>query len=129
MINIRKASLPLVDFARILSLKGQIGVISTDQRLNALLEKGTISKEEYYEFHQAFHFMMNLRIKYQVKTITTVGENPSNLIDPERLTNIERVTLKEVFKLVEEYLDKASSDSIIQRSFLGLARLSKIKKK
>lgn len=129
MINLRMASLPLVDFARILSLKGQISAISTDQRLNALLEKRTITKKEFYEFHQAFHFMMNLRIKYQVKALTATGETLSNLIDPDRLTNIERVTLKEVFKLVEEYLAKVSSDSIIQRSFHGLARLSKIKKK
>ena len=86
-------------------------------------------KAEYYEFHQAFHFMMNLRIKYQVKTITVDQTDPTNYIDPDRLTNIERVTLKEVFKLVEQYLTKSSSESLLQRSFHGLARLSKIKKK
>jgi len=101
-LDINAAMEPIADFIRLCALSNKIYYTNTGDRLTALLESGKLPKEEYYELLQAYYFMMQLKLKYQVKAIVHENSTPDDLIDPSRLTNIERVTLKTAFKVVED---------------------------
>ena len=94
---------PIVDLIRVYSLKHQVMETNTGQRLKELYKKDLFRKEEYYELLQAYYFLMNLRLKNQAKTIIRNQGAPTNYIEPKGLTNIERVTLREIFKVIERF--------------------------
>jgi len=110
VLDIKKAMTPIVDFARIYALSNGIRTTNTTERLLALLDKGSIRKKEYYELIQAYHFMMFIRLKHQTKMMTRKNKRPNNLVEPDKLTNIERVTLKEVFKVVDKYQSRLTQE-------------------
>jgi len=56
---------------------------------------------------------MNLRLKKQTEQIMQDHTTPDNYIDLSNLTKIERVTLKEIFKIIENFQSK------IKISFTG----------
>ncbi len=102
VIDIKKAMMPVIDFARIYALKNQITEQNTGERLRQLVEKGVIQEKEFQELHQAYYFMMRLRLVHQSRQLAN-QQLPDNLIDPKSLSQIETVTLKEIFKIVEKY--------------------------
>ena len=110
VLDIKKAMTPIVDYARICALSNGIRTTNTTERLLALLDKGSIKKVEYYELIQAYHFMMYIRLKHQTKMISRQNKRPNNLVEPDKLTNIERVTLKEVFKVVDKYQSRLTQE-------------------
>ncbi len=108
VLDMKRAMLPIVDFARIYALKNHINHINTGERLKALCDMGVLKEQEYIELLQAYYFMMQLRLLHQAKTISTRNGEPNNFIDPNKLSKIEKVTLKEIFKIVEKYQTKIS---------------------
>jgi CBS domain-containing protein len=62
-----------------------------------------MTKEQYYELLQAYYFLMAMRLKRQAKTIIRKQGEPTNFIEPKSLTNIERVTLREIFKVIARF--------------------------
>lgn len=104
-IDFKLAMLPIVDFARIFALKQQIDLGNTGERLSSLLEKGILTEEEFTELHQSYYFLMRLRLTYQTHRLMQ-GDTPDNIIDLKWFSKIERVTLKEIFKVVERYQKK-----------------------
>lgn len=101
-LNIKKAMLPVIDFARIYALKHQISEQNTGERLKQLWEKGVLLEKEYQELHQAYYFMMRMRLTHQSQQLSD-GQPADNLLNPKSLSQIETVTLKEVFRLVEKH--------------------------
>lgn len=110
VLDIKKAMRTIVDFARIYALSNSIRVTNTGERLAALLEKDILKREEYKELTQAYYHMMQLRLRKQAESIIIEDSNPDNLIDPKSISKIERVTLKEIFKIIEKYQLKLSID-------------------
>lgn len=110
VLDIKKAMRTVVDFSRIYALNNNIRVTNTGERLACLMEAGILRSEEYQELIQAYYYMMELRLKNQALAIIRDNVKPDNLIDPKSITKIERVTLKEVFKVVEKYQLKLSID-------------------
>ncbi len=101
-LDIKKAMTPIVDFARIYSLKHQISLTNSGERLRRLKERGIITDTAFSELYQAYYFMMRLRMTFQTHLMSQ-NQPASNLIDLKWLSKIERVTLKEIFKLIEKY--------------------------
>ena len=52
---------------------------------------------------QSYYFLMNVRLKKQAKEIMQDKKAPDNFIDINSLTKIEQVTLKEIFKTIENF--------------------------
>lgn len=102
-LDIKKAMMPLADFARIFALRHEIHVTNTGARLKQLLQRGIITDSEFQELHQGYYFMMRLRLIHQASSMTQFRQPPNNLIDPKSLTQIERVALKEIFKVIQKY--------------------------
>ena len=103
VLDIKKAMTPIVDLVRVYALKHKIFKTNTGERLAELYEQDILSKVEYYELMQAYYYLMGVRLKRQAKDITRSQGHPHNYIDPGDLTKIERVTLKEIFKVIEKF--------------------------
>jgi CBS domain-containing protein len=99
-----KGLAPLVDIIRLFSLERGVRVTSTLERLEALRGSHTIAMEYADDFEQAFEFIMLLRIHHQYAQLST-GQTPDNFIDPNRLSNLEKRSIKEAFHLVSKVQD------------------------
>ncbi|MDI6727635.1 MAG: DUF294 nucleotidyltransferase-like domain-containing protein [Thermodesulfovibrionales bacterium] len=99
-----KGIAPLIDIVRLFALEKGIKETSTLERINALKDKHTIVQEYAEELEQAFEFIMLLRIQNQYEQIKA-GKTPDNFINPNKLSNLEKKSLKEAFHLVSEIQD------------------------
>jgi CBS domain-containing protein len=99
-----KGLAPLVDIIRLFSLERGVRATSTLERLEALRGTHTIAMEYAEEFEQAFEFIMLLRIHHQYALLSS-GQAPDNFINPNRLSNLEKRSIKEAFRLVAKVQD------------------------
>jgi CBS domain-containing protein len=106
-INIKRATSTISDFARLYALQHQLAATNTGERLRQLTIKGVLTDGELDELLQSYYFMMRLRLTHQSQQLQA-GETPDNIIDPDTLTKIERVTLREIFRVVEKYQKRVS---------------------
>ncbi|MBS0013399.1 MAG: CBS domain-containing protein [Desulfobacterales bacterium] len=91
----------IVDFARIYALQNRIATTNTMERLEEVQRKGALEKQDYEELALAYGFLMHLRLAHQVNVLVEEKQNPDNLIEPNKLTHIERQSLKEAFKRIK----------------------------
>lgn len=96
-----KGIAPLIDAVRLFALERGVKETSTLERIQALRERHTIVKEYAEELEHAFEFIMLLRIHHQFDEIGS-GKEPDNFINPVRLSNLEKRTLKEAFHLISK---------------------------
>jgi CBS domain-containing protein len=97
--DIKKAMMPVIDFARIYSLRHSVFDTNTLDRLHSLFEKNILNRTSYLEMIHAYNFLMQLRIKHQVLAISK-NNQPNNFVNPELLTQIEQNTLKNTFSQI-----------------------------
>ncbi len=107
--DIKKAMMPVIDFARIYSLRHSVRDTNTLDRLHSLFEINILNRNTYLEMMHAYNFLMQLRIKHQVLAIANNSE-PNNFVNPEHLTQIEQNTLKNTFSQIISIQKKLSYD-------------------
>jgi len=105
--DIKKAMMPIVDFARIHSLKNSISDTNTLDRLHSLFNQNILSKTTYLELIQAYNILMQMRIKHQVLAIDEKRQ-PDNYVSPMQLTQIEQTALKNTFIQITSIQKKLS---------------------
>jgi CBS domain-containing protein len=110
--DIKRAIMPIVDFARIYALQNKIEETNTLERLTQLRMSKVISHQEFEEMEKAYSFLMQLRFVRQVTAAIDEKSKPDNYINPKKLTSIEQTTLREIFKRVEKFQSKLSFDFI-----------------
>ncbi|GGH78808.1 CBS domain-containing protein [Filimonas zeae] len=103
VIDIKKAMSPIVDLVRVYALKNRIFEVNTGDRLNALREKGVFKEADYEELSQSYYFLMGLRLKNQASQIMDEKTEPNNYVSISSLNRIERSTLIEIFKTIENF--------------------------
>lgn len=101
VFNIKHAMTTIVDMARMYGLQQKIQETNTGQRLKLLYEGGHLEEARYKELMNAYYYMMGLRLKNQSAQVLQDFTEPSNLIEPKRLTMVEQATLKEIFKFIK----------------------------
>ena len=99
-----KGIAPIVDIIRLFALEKGIRETSTLERIETLRDKHTIVTEYGDDFEQAFEFITLLRIHHQYSQISS-GQTPDNFINPNRLSNLEKRSIKEAFHLVSKVQD------------------------
>jgi CBS domain-containing protein len=99
-----KGLAPLVDILRLFALEKGIRETSTLERIETLRGMHTIVEEYADDLEQAFEFITLLRIHHQYAQITS-GVAPDNFINPNRLSNLEKRSIKEAFQLVSKIQD------------------------
>lgn len=110
--DIKRAIMPITDFARIYALQHKIEETNTMERLTQLSLSKVLSHQEFEELEKAYSFLMQLRFVRQVTAAIDEGSKPDNYINPKKLTSIEQTTLREIFKRVEKFQSKLSFDFI-----------------
>jgi CBS domain-containing protein len=99
-LNLKQNGLtPFVNFARVLSLKHGIAESNTIGRLQHLVERQLLSPEFHSEIVEAYEFIMHIRLIHQLHQIEE-GLPPDNFVDPARLSDLEKQTLKEAFEII-----------------------------
>lgn len=107
--DIKAATMPISDFARIYALKNNLSDTNTLDRLQTLFKRGIIRKNSYEEIVQAYNFLMQLRFRHQ-STQITLNKPFDNYINPKELTSIEVKTLKNTFSQIIAIQKKLSYD-------------------
>lgn len=103
VFNIKNAMTPIVDLVRVYALKKRVYQENTGERLKKLKELGVFTAEQYQELYQSYYYLMALRLENQANQILVEKIEPNNYIRIEKLTKIEKVTLKEIFKTIHNF--------------------------
>ncbi len=102
VFNIKHAMTTIVDMARMYALQHRIIDNNTGVRMKKLYEIGELKEAQYKELMNAYYYLMGLRLKNQSTQILQDFTEPTNLIEPKRLTTVEQATLREIFKFLKE---------------------------
>lgn len=103
VFNLKKTMTPIVDLVRVYALKHRVFTSNTGERLAALQELGIFQEKECRELLQSYYYLMGMRLYKQATQIINDKTEPDNYMDPDRLTKVEQVTLKEIFKVIEGF--------------------------
>ena len=92
---------PLVDSIRLCALEKEIHETSTLERIALLRGMHPLVNEYADELEHSFEFLMLLRINHQYGQISA-GAAPDNFLNPDRLSNFEKRSIREVFQLISK---------------------------
>lgn len=106
--DIKRAMMPIIDFARIYALKHAIHETNTLLRLEKIHAKRLLTTEEYDDIAQSYRYLMNLRFVRQITAITEESGKADNFINPKNLSRIDQTMLKEIFRRIEGIQQKMS---------------------
>jgi CBS domain-containing protein len=90
---------PIVALARWGAMVAGVTAASTTVRLEAAEAAGTLEARDAAVLREAFELLGALRMEHQVERLRS-GLAPDDLIDPTRLTDLTRRSLKDVFRAV-----------------------------
>jgi CBS domain-containing protein len=112
LLDLKSAMLPITDFARIYALKYGIPQTNTLTRLFRLHAQHILSDKEYNDILGSYNYIMQLRFLNQITTIMDGQKKPDNHINPQSLSSIDRLLLKEIFRLIEDLQQKLEVELI-----------------
>lgn len=103
VFDVKTAMSTIVDLLRVYSLKNQLDLENTGERMKKLRDIGVFTQLQYNELHQSYYYLMALRLKNQADQIRIENSKPNNYIEINKLTKIEKVTLVEIFKTITNF--------------------------
>ncbi len=109
-LNLKWAMQPIVDFARVYSLKHGIVQTNTLTRLFRLYTKHVLTNKQYIDLVQSYNYVMHLRFLRQITTIIDEEKPPDNYINPNNLSYLDTAMLKEIFKKIEKFQQKLKAE-------------------
>lgn len=104
-IDLKKRGIVIInDIVRLYALQEGIRSANTLERLDALIKTRQLSKKDIFDLKDCWRYLTQLRLKAQLDKEPV----PSNCINPDTLTSLERHQLKEAFYLVRQAQQAAS---------------------
>ena len=103
VFDLKKAMTPIVDLVRVYALRHGVYATNTGARLAQLQDQGVFKEKQYRELLQAYYYLMGMRLQKQARQIINDRAAPTNYLDPATLTQVEQVTLKEIFKVIADF--------------------------
>jgi PAS domain S-box-containing protein len=107
--NVKAATIPLVNFARMYALQNRFAETNTLERLRRLRDQNLLLPSSHDELAQAYTALMQMRLTHQAAQIGR-GAEPDNFIDLRELTQIERSVLKKVFADITVFQARLETD-------------------
>jgi CBS domain-containing protein len=98
---------PVVFLARCYGLEVGTGARATLDRLDAAASAGLVSPEAHESVGQAYRFLLGLRLRHQLRQLSE-GQPPTSLVRLADLSAIERSRLKESFRAVKRWQERAA---------------------
>ena len=90
---------PVVDLARWAGMAAGVTSASTNERLRAAGQAGTLSPADALTLRDAFELINGLRLEHQVAQLRA-GQEPDDHVDPAELSALMRTHLREAFRAV-----------------------------
>ncbi|MDO7873321.1 DUF294 nucleotidyltransferase-like domain-containing protein [Hymenobacter sp. ASUV-10] len=103
VFDLKRAMSPIVDGVRVYALRHQVFATNTGERLSRLAALGVFSDKQVQELRQAYYYLMGMRLHKQARQLIDDRTAPTNYLDPHSLTQVEQVTLKEIFKVIADF--------------------------
>ncbi|MCS7100148.1 MAG: DUF294 nucleotidyltransferase-like domain-containing protein, partial [Burkholderiaceae bacterium] len=100
---------PFVDCARILALARGLPGTGTVARFRAAIAAGALPAADGEATIAAFLFIQQVRLRHQA-ALPTLTDERANRIDPQRLDELQRRTLKEAFRLERDMQARLALD-------------------
>ncbi len=116
-LNIKNATIPIVDFARIYAMRHRLRSVSTVERLDALVGLNILDAQSQGLVIETFSDLIGLRLKSQARAVGSAWASPSNHIYPGSLDRGERKHLKELLSRIRIFQSRLSYDFTGQASF------------
>ncbi|MFO7524015.1 MAG: DUF294 nucleotidyltransferase-like domain-containing protein [Ignavibacteriaceae bacterium] len=108
-IDIKLLLLPVMDFARLYTIKHRLNETNTYRRLEAINVKGILSGTSFKNVSYCYNFLMRIRFKHQIECYDSNVEI-DNIINPANLTEVERQILKSYFEILNNLKSKINLD-------------------
>lgn len=108
-VDLKMAVLPIVMFARTYSIRNNLGVTNTLERLEALKERGIMNPAILNEMVFAFNYLMKLRFRNQAALLDT-NAPLSNYLSTKTLTETEVFLFKKVLSTLPDFQEKIKTD-------------------
>jgi CBS domain-containing protein len=103
----RHGIIPVVFLARCYGLEVGGAPRTTLARLEAARERGLVSEGVLRAIAEAYRFLLGLRLRLQLRSLSE-GKEPGNEVALADLTGLERSRLKESFRAIKRWQEKAS---------------------
>jgi PAS domain S-box-containing protein len=107
--DIKLLMIPVIDFARLYSLKLGLTTNNTSDRLEFICEKGVISETLFNNIAYSYNTLMNIRFNHQSEKHIS-SKTIDNVINPQSLSEVELVIIKKYFDVLKEMKDKINLD-------------------
>ena len=98
---------PIVFLARVYGLEANARSSNTLQRLAAAHRAGFIARDTCETLSESYRFLLRLRLREQLRMIAE-GKPPVNVVALSDLSSIERSRLRDVFRAIESWQERAS---------------------
>lgn len=99
-LDIKHGGISIVtNLARYYAVRTRSTETGTLARLRAASAAGEIDEDTRGALEEAFRLLWQLRLQHQVRQVRA-AEKPDDFIDPARLGSIERLALKEAFRII-----------------------------
>ncbi len=98
---------PIVFLARVYGLESQARSSNTLGRLESAVAAGLIERDTCETLSEAYRFLLRLRLREQLRMIAS-GRPPVNVVALSDLSSIERSRLRDVFRAIEAWQERAS---------------------
>jgi CBS domain-containing protein len=105
----RGGIVPILDLARWGAVSAGVTSASTQERLRAAAEAGTLSTEDAHTLSDAFELINNLRLDHQV-TQLRAGRRPDDHVDPHELSGLMRAQLRQALRAVAGIQRRVASE-------------------
>ncbi|MCK5137539.1 MAG: cache domain-containing protein [Bacteroidales bacterium] len=109
LVDIKKLLMPVAGFARLYALRALITETNTLNRFEGLRDSREMPDVLIDEITEAYNILMGARLRSQVNCIVK-GEDPSNILDVNQLTNIEQTTIRKVLSVLSDLVTKVKLD-------------------
>jgi CBS domain-containing protein len=111
---------PILDLARWGAMSAGVTSATTPERLRAAAEAGTLTPADSHTLQDAFELINNLRLEHQVVQIRA-GREPDDYIDPDELSALMRVQLRQAFRAVATIQKRVATELDTGPRKVGLA--------
>ncbi len=100
----RRGTAPLTDLIRVHALAAGSQAINSHERLDDVIRAGILPPGRGEDLHNALAFLSDVRLRNQAEDVRA-GREPGNSIEPDRLSDFERKSLRDAFTVLSHAQD------------------------
>jgi CBS domain-containing protein len=101
---------PFVDAARVYSLAYALPQTNTADRLRGAGSVGALPNDEMQSMLAAFYLIQRIRLTHQAGLDSLASNDEPNRIDPDKLNKLDRLSLKEAFRIARDLQSRLAMD-------------------